>query len=493
MAYHSQSSLPAPNRDECSSLAVSFANLLQKFNIEKDPISIRHQLVTDNEPLDWSSLTAIDPRLMPTSVGSHGDWPTNEYTVIRYTHFQENSQPINHYCVVDNPETRTIIDSKDGQIQRSEVYGEPVAWASYMVEMDEDDPVDDVFIPELQPTAVTRTGVSYKVMLHENIYMIATRYKLTVDEILQHNAIKSPQLVVPGTYIYLPIAATERGNRPISYDIYPTPKPMHVTFPGGATKWSFGNVRSWKNIRPSGQRYPQNHNLLIVATAHVPIEDDTAAYHMDALSFGDYRTTGMVRYTTGFNWQHLADGHVYAEYNPDALLDNEMVENIEAVIAAAPAPEVPALPAPEPLPETTVSPEPVPVPEPDFKASYRPLVPGPVKYQAIESIVVHDAEGKRSPRPLKADQPVKVAGTFQIGDTVYGLAAGAIKDGQITSWYKIPMDNLYIEDDLYNVNVTLPEKVARRNHLSFDEKMTVFGAKQMAKMERFKALVRRKK
>jgi hypothetical protein len=488
MNWHASADLPAPNETELSSLAVAFSNLLLKFDINTNPLSIRAQMETDSEPLDWAAITAIEPRLMPTSVGDHTSWPTDPNTVIRYSYIKENGQPAEHYCVVANPSNHTIVDSKDGKVQYSGIYGEPTAWASYtLVELDEDEP--DIIIEEKEEENLKqRTGVLYKVMDYENVYTISTRYQLSVDDILSHNEITDPHAVMPGAYIYLPISAIQRDNRPVSYEILAIPRPMHVSHAGGAKKWSFGNVRSWRDIHDNGQHYLQNHNLMIVAIAHVPIEDETAAYYMDAVSFGNFKTTGLVRYTTGFNWQHLAEGHVYPEYTVDPVLDDEIIKNIEEAIEATKEVQ-----APEPV--EVVEPPIIikTASEPDFKQSYRPLIPGPVKYQAIAAMIITEAEGNQYPRPMTKDQPVNIAGTFEKDGVIYGLPAGAIKEGVITSWYQVPMDNLYIEDELYNTEVNkLSDKVALRQQLSIDEKMTVYIGRNIKKLERLKAVLIRK-
>lgn len=479
MTWHATADLPAPNETELSSLAVAFSNLLLKFGIERDPISVRLQLETDNEPLDWAAITSIDPRLMPTRVGDHTNWPNDAHTIIRFSYIKENGQPADHYCVVANPANHTIIDSKDGKVQYSGIYGEPVGWASYaFVELeDEADTPDETTVPE-EIILKQRTGVLFKVVGGDNVYTISTRYQLSVDDILEHNELKDPSEIKAGMYIYLPLTTAQKDNRPVSYEILATPRAMHVSHAGGAKKWSFGNVRTWKDIRDNGQHYQQNHNLMIVAIAHVPIEEDTAAYYMDAISFGSFKTTGLVRYTTGFNWQHLADGHVFPDYVPQEIIDADTVKVIEDAVQEV---------------------EVIPEPDMSFKETYRPLVPGPVLYQFAQSVIIHDLEGKRHERVMEEGKPITIAGTFEVTHegktTTYGLPAPLIKDGVIVAWYGIKMTDLYIEDELYNEPkpLKLSDKVSRHRQLSVDEKIAVFIARNAGKVERLKAALARKK
>lgn len=491
MNWHTTQELGDITPDETSSLVVAFSNLLQRLDINKRPQEILEALETEDNSSIWATITSIEPRLMPTLTSDEPGWPEGSNSIMRFKYVDEKGDLITYYCAIASPASHTIIDSNTGKVQYSGVYGEPTGWATYaLVELDEDEETDQPKeeTPPTNPNTVQRSGVLYKVLSGDNIWRIATQYQLPVEDILAHNEITDPKTVVPGTYIYLPLTTLQKNSQPVIYEILPSARPMHVSNAGGAKKWSFGNVRSWRDIHDNGQHYPQNHNLLIVAIAHVPIEGETAAYYLDATSFGNYRTTGLVRYTTGFNWQHLADGHVYPEFNPDTPIEEVIAQEIEEMTQET---------EPEPIPEEVKAVEVAPEPIVDFRDSYRPLTPGPVQYRSNKPIIVKDIEGIHTDRTFPGQHPFKIAGTFMDvvdGETVvYGLPAGLIRDGSIRAWYGVKMDDLYNEDDLYNTSMSLKDKVAVRNQLSLDERLTVIFSRQISRLEYIKIYLARKK
>lgn len=503
MNWHAQTERPESERTVTESMAVAYANLLQKFDVDASPIFLQEKLESDERPLDWATFTSIQPRLMPTHIGEAGTWPISNLSIVRFNYLRADNQMTDHYCVIANPANHTIIDSYDGNTHYATTYGEPTSWATYTM----DEPDDTVEPDESEDTPVTitprvRTGIAHNVVTGENIWRLAAMYKLTVDEILEHNQITDANSIKPRDTVYIPVDKASKTARPISYEILERPRLMHVTPLAGAKKWSFGNVRTWKDVQFTGQNYSQNKNLTIVAIAHVPIEGDVAAYYMESNALGDYSVTGLVKYMIGYNWQHLADGHVYPDFvSPDAtipavnqILDPETVEIIETALAQQDTVEVPP-PEPDPMPAE-------PPKEDDrtdeYKTTYAPF-PEPVDYNAIEWMTIIDFSGKHPARPIRADQPVKVAGTFRVGQDTYGLPVGCIRkkdDGsrEIFMWYGVPANNLYIEDKMYNTEVTaLADKIALRKPLSLDEHVTVFISKNMAKLERLKAIIKRKK
>jgi hypothetical protein len=70
---------------------------------------------------------------------------------------------------------------------------------------------------------------------------------------------------------------------------------------------------------------------------------------------------------------------------------------------------------------------------------------------------VKDFMGKRADKLLKANMDVVIGGTFVKEDVVYGRPLAAVKN---FLWYGIPMSNLIPDEELYNTNIPLHERVA---------------------------------
>ena len=115
---------------------------------------------------------------------------------------------------------------------------------------------------------------------------------------------------------------------------------------------------------------------------------------------------------------------------------------------------------------------------------------GPVVYTAKESILVFDHAEVFPAKPLHTAQEVVVAGTYTKDGVVYGRPTVAVKNGW---WYGVPMDNLVEEEELYNTKVDLFEKQALHRELSFDETITVFAARQVARIEKVRTLFTKNK
>lgn len=249
----------------------SFCNLLQRFGKNVDPPTLNRIFtqrgiwidVDDGirDDLGWPSITAYDGNVTVSEVGGPNTWPTSNNSIVKfYFKSRQTGLMTTHFCLVANASARTIIDSWDGVMKTPGYYGEPVAWASYV---------------NVEPIPVAPLN---------------------------------------------PAPAAVSNEQSIRYELLDKPRPMHIKKPGGAEKWAFGSVKKWTDFVSTG-RFPEHYNTEIVAIAHVPVENDTAAYYMDAKALGDFAITGRPLHAIGFSWADMADGHI----DPQAVIPAEPV------------------------------------------------------------------------------------------------------------------------------------------------------------------------
>lgn len=344
--------------------------------------------------------------------------------------------------------------------------------------------------------APERPGRRYQLKNGENLYDVALKFKCDPAALMSHNEITDYKTVLPGDWLYLPTPEA-KPRLDIEYRILEAPRAMHVAHIGGTTKFSFGGVKTWADIKMCHKHYTEQHNVDIYAIAKVPVEDTVAAYYMDKHDLGNYEATGRPAYTRGFNWQHLAEGHVTVE---------KPVTKVQQIVADAMAEDDrPALPEKHELPTKPVE-EPVVTPEPeevhvapleqqldDYKQSFKYLniEESPERFRLLEAMDIRDMDGISPPIHRKADSPVLVSGWFVHNGTPYYRVA-------TRHWYGIPTQAAYsIEDEPFNgFSASLPERIAMGGTLSREERRMVLFAKTAAKYNRIKtvsALLRRKK
>jgi hypothetical protein len=273
--------------------------------------------------------------------------------------------------------------------------------------------------------------------------------------------------------------------KPIEYDIYPKPRPMHVIVAEGVKKFSFANVKDWEDLNFTGPTYPFNANIDIVAEARVPIGDETATYFMDALALGtDFDETHMPAYTVGFNHSQLADGFVEPQKKP---IPPERQQRLQVLIQSdkdQPSPTLASLPTTE-LDFQTVEDA---VEWRKWLSTYVAFEDGPKLFVADQEMWVKDFMGKRADKLLKANMDVVIGGTFIKEDVVYGRPLAAAKN---FLWYGIPMTNLIPEEELYNTDIPLHERVALpHGRLSLSERYVVVPlAKVVSQTTRLKTFL----
>lgn len=479
---------------EAGSFLVAQCNLLKIMNLghDIDPAALndfyRRRGVYETrggevrDRLDWKSISKFDSTVSAVKIDR--GWPSEKYVIAKF-HFQSTSKPVvvvdgveqpnfmSHFCVVIDPEKKLIIDSYDGDIKEAGPYGTPIAYAAYTS-------------PEINNKPPTsKTSSTYTWVKHDNIWDVARRLGFGGKELMEHNDITDPNAIQPGEVLHLPVPKELPPDKPVRYEILPEPRLMHVTKPGGAKKWSFGNVSTWDDLITTGPTYQENANVSIVAIAHVPIGEDEAAYYMDALSLGSYASTGRVNYTVGFNWKHLADG-LYVPPEPlpvPTIAEERLAEQLkpDPALALAPVKRIDITP-PKPSPNS-------------YKASIRALYPDArvVTYVAAEDINVEEMDGRRAPHLFRKNHIVKVRCTFEKDGVTYALPVSHEKSGY---WFGIPMDYLIEEDELHTVDIDRPTQIAYKRstgrHLSIEERGVEAFSKTVAYFVRKKSKLTQK-
>lgn len=440
------------------SLRVAFTGLLERYQLPIKELRI-------SETSSWDGITECNNRITVNELGPSGTWPHTNDAIIKF-HIQSDDDPyVDHngflranikevYCLVNDINKKTVIDT-NGSIRDAGNYGVPMEWASFNVN-DKDREKSQFKPSEFKP------GDSHTWKDGDNLYDIARRMNVTIERLMAFNEIEEHTELEAGVPVYFPVA-TAVPQRKIRYEVLPEARDMHVDRVDGAKKWAFGNVKTWSDFTSSGY-YPHKTNLHIVAVAHVPVEDPDnptaeAGYYMDALSLGDYETTGQVRYTTGYKWVDLKEGFAVTVSNP--LMEDKLADRKAEIESALD------------LKRATDSTHDNDGFDPEFiqrriddskglmsfTDTYQSLVPpamclavipegiGEVGEDGVRFIWVHDFSGHRPDRPLRNYQEISISGTFEADGVLYGRPQKSALNGY---WFGIPMDLLDSQDNVYN-------------------------------------------
>jgi hypothetical protein len=313
----------------------------------------------------------------------------------------------------------------------------------------------------------------------ETLSGIAFTHGTTYQVLASMNGIENPNLIRPGQVLRLPGNATEKPIPDEAFygiELLPQARQMHVSKPGGAEKWLFGNVKKWSDFQSAGH-VDENTNVDIVAIAHLPLPPNGAAYFMDQAALGsEYEKTGRVATTVGFSWADMADGFVEPP-KPEPILESQpTLEPVPEKVADPVAPAVVAQDVTPVLPDTTNA----------YKSSYTGYIE-PTMYMAKRTLMVKEFDGRRPDRELYENQNIEIAGTFIRKEVVEGkpdpqnvLYGRPKKAADAGYWFGIPMDALQLEDDLYNMKLELPEKIALHKRLTSHEYVIMVLAKIQA-------------
>jgi hypothetical protein len=452
MAWYSQTDLNT--NTENSSLTVALANLLRKLGYEA---SLPDMAMALAQP-DWWTVQTVYPDVVVREVYDNDTWPNTDNAIIRFQRVDvATAGMVDHYCLVADHRVRSIVDSLDGVIKQADAYGSPQGWASYAKKITPDNIDDETLLDH--PAEASRPNQLYKVLQGETIWDIARKLNISATDLIEHNDIANPRDIVPGYILHLPVPRELPKTPQIRYVMLSSPKPMHVTRSGGATKWLFGNAKKWTDITASGRTHPEDANVDIRMVAYVPIGTELAKYLMDAHAVGDYATTGRVAYTVGFNHSHLGDGYA-----------------VEKKPVEAPAPEPVAPPEPPPL---KLKPTPAaltrymdvaPKINPNlFKTTYKAF-PKPEMYLVNDTIMVHDHDNKRPSVTVFQNRGVVLAGTFVKNGVLYGRPEESVLRG---TWFGVPMHRARLAFEASDAeplgDVPLVERL-QKGRLAFDER-----------------------
>lgn len=470
------------------SFVIAYANLLQRFGMEHDPVVLSKILVQDHPVIDWWSVSEYIEGVEIKDMSEDGAWPNSNDAIVKFRRMDVAAAgPVDHYCLIADIHVGSIIDSLDGVIKNSREYGEPLGFACYVRKLDGDEPVSDILDDESADTA-------HFLLPGESIWDFARRVHISAKDLIEQNGIADPYNIAPDFEIYMPLPTKMEDPYRIDYEVLETPVIMHVSKSDGTRKQTFGGVKKLEHIQPTGPRYAENTNITVYAIARVPVEGEIASYYMDARSLGNYVSTGRVAYTTGFNHTHLSAGAV------------EFIKHVPQAIEAPPIePEVPVqaeMPAEIPV----VAMEVVPAPPIEkhinydaFKSSYHPFSRGSIKYIFTQNTIIDDLDGRRRPSEYayRYDE-IDIAGTLQYQGAWYGRPVTSVED---QNYLCAPMAMLTPYAEVYNPSIALGEKVAlKQSHnktistqkLSFAEKRFVTFSKTAAQYNKLKIFINEK-
>jgi hypothetical protein len=447
------------------SLVIASANLTQKFDRTIDPVDFYATLTQDDTDIDWWNVAEYTDGIDIGRVVEDGSWPDSSLAIVKFRRLDEKAAGlVDHYCLVADHRAHSIVDSLDARIKSAVEYGEVLGWASYVKEAgveELDQIIADAEVKESPGLSADKT--SYLLDKDETLWDVARKLSIPVNTLIEFNSIGDPRYIKEGFTLRLP--QTSRRETPDAmYELLDTPRQMHVSHDKGTTKFSFGNATKWKDIKPTTRRYAHKHPVTITAIAHVSLSDEveSAKYYMEAVDVGNDATNDRVRYTVGFSHSHLSEG-IYIEPEPEPELN------------------------PEPEPEPIKAPEPVTIYTADWKNTQVPLnaEKKPMLYMANETILVHDLDHKRPPKTLRESSGVMIYSTFDVDGVVYARPLQCAKSG---TWYGIPMDKLLSEEEVYNINVSLADRVALRGRLTAQEKGVVYLSRFLSQGTKIKTI-----
>lgn len=270
------------------SLAIAYRHVLEylgQYGNENELIS----LIPDE--LNWSAIPGLDD----VETGQYGTYPYHSPAIVLF----DNGT----FHFVDSPADRTILDSGDHESKRFDVYGTPVAWATF--ELSE--------LPVNPVTGEPNKDRTYTVEREETIWDVARKLKISADILIEHNDLAKPHdPLKAGDVLHLPEKVKKEREPEVRIELLENPVVMHTN--KDTKKYSFGNHKKWKNISQSGRTIAENTTLTdIVAKAHVPVEDVVAVYWLDKWALGEYPGSGRLGHTIGYAFNDLTEGKYVEE------------------------------------------------------------------------------------------------------------------------------------------------------------------------------------
>jgi hypothetical protein len=497
MSYYAETDYPELTSDQ-SSLIVAFANLLKDLGYDQNPPSVQTILQKTDPIMGWYALPRVYDGFSVEQMSTGDVWPLDRHAIVCQRRLdQKAAGMVEHYSLVSDPHAGTIVDSLDGTIKHASVYGGIVGWASYLYDGEEEAGAES-------PETATLPENVHVLKENENLWDVARDKNVPAQKLIDMNELDDPAHLPVGTEILLPL--TTKKDRPeIEYKVLAKPHYMHVTKPGGTTKWRFGHVRVWADIRQESRHYDEKQNIEIYAVAKVPVEGEIAAYYMDRHDLGSkFDETGRPSFTRGFNWQHLGEGKAPEVKTPDlaaeaiaaAMLEDDRLALPEH-LASSPAPAIEAPMTPQPEEPTVDTPQDaVAIPgelAEDYKDTFKYInvEESPERFRLLETIDIREMDGARPPLQGKRSGDIFLArGWFMHQGTPYYRL-------DTRHWYAIPTQYAQnIEDEEFNdVDVDLPTKIAHGLTLTKEEQRLATIARGVArynKLRNLTSLLRRK-
>ena len=412
---------------EIGCFLTAFCNLLTRFNVSVDPVTLNNYFIAHNDylsdpadgsgvrdDLSYNSVTAYNSGVVVHSTGSSG-WPSSNNSIVKFS-YKENGKPMTHFCLVDNASTHSIVDSYDGVVkapaQYQAKYGTPVAWATYSG-------------PTVQAVVTPQTVATPAVSAPEGQYYIATPIPGYSDSNDAANHI-NPRATVPiGNYsIYSQahgmINVTVKSDEPGSWI---NPSDNHVVQPQVETP------APAKPTAPAGAVTAESPIYEPIVTTVPGYSTANGAYNHDAKLRGkdvepgsnyfQYNTKyGMVNVTKASgipgSWINPADNVVGKIYSEPTVAVAEPAAAVEETVTAAPASTI----------------------DTSWQSTYVSF-PTPMQFKATRNLQVHDLSEVGGVLSLVEGTSVTAYGTVY-KDSVAYYRLRVNTDPNFTMWYCVP-------------------------------------------------------
>ena len=453
---------------EVGCFLTAFCNLLELYGSNINPPTLNSWFKTHGvylkdpdgtfEDLAWTSVTKYDGAIRMVHHGV-GPMPPSVPAIVKFIYRSAHTgKEITHFCLANKISGGQlyIVDSYDGIEKAPAVYhaayGTPVEYATYT----------DVHAPAPAPAkpapkapapagAITHPGNT------EDKYDIVR--------------------AIPG-YITAGQAAARTGSNstvpPGNYFVFNRSGSMvNVTSRVGVPGWW---INPGDNVAPAHNAAKAPPEYAVLKPVPGYMTSNEAANHLDAtveVAPGNYfvfnEAHGMVNVTKKI-------GAPGAWINP---ADNKMV----AAVHEAPKPAPKAVVGPPPMNDVVASGTAAPTNlAPNINSWQQTFVDHHDTYMAIQTMTIHDLAGIRPDVELKAHDLVRIAGTFTGPNGVaYGRTEKSVENGW---WYGLPMSNLMLEENVFDINSDITTRLAT-NTLKLRDKLVIVVAKISGFMERF--------
>ena len=392
----------------------SFSNLLERFGKGIDPIQLNAALrdrgiyidVDDGirDDLGWGSISAYNGNIVVRRSGNNSAVPSRNCIV----RIKANNSFGTHFCLVDRIEGSTvfIVDSWDGQVKKSSVYGPITGWAEYA----NNTPIPVQPVKPPAPAPAPAPEVDYVVVKAQAGYGIS--------HLLRDAGYSQAEFGNQAEWErFGQLNGTKSIKLGVSYKVY---------------KKSLGSPASAPAPAPQPSPEPEIVNITVQSGWGISHVLKAAGYQQASFERPD-------------EWLRFSKLNGAPEGQNIRLQPNQIVK-----VYRTPLPAPQPVPAPEPPKEVPVTvTQPAPEPEkpkadpdtlvlakPGWKTTYKA---DNKVYIATDSIVVKDQAGIQMDLQLVKGQKVTGAGTFEKNDVKYVRTQKSVDNDW---WYGIPVASL---------------------------------------------------